>query len=74
MHERDGSWHAWILRVKPLAASAGHQHHVVSVRADTVRQLESPSAYTHGLRRILGTDVRSARGPLAGQAVTGVPS
>jgi len=41
--ERDGTWYAWVSRrVKPLAASAGQRHQVVSVRADTVRQLESP--------------------------------
>ena len=55
-HERDGSWHAWVSWVQSTGDPVRHRHHVVSVRADTVRRLEGPGAYTRVPRRVLGRD------------------
>ena len=55
-HERDGSWHAWVSWVQSTGDPVRHRHHVVSVRADTVRRLEDPDAYARVPRRVLGRD------------------
>jgi hypothetical protein len=55
-HEWDGSWYAWVSWVQSTGDPVRHRHHVVSVRAETVRRLENPEAYARVPRRILGTD------------------
>jgi hypothetical protein len=55
-HERDGSWHAWVSWVQSTGEPVRHRHHVVRVRATTVRRLESPDAYARVPRRVLGSD------------------
>ncbi len=55
-HERDGSWHAWVSWVQSTGDPVRHRHHVVSVRAGTVRRLEDPDAYARVRRRVLGRD------------------
>ena len=55
-HERDGSWHAWVSWVQSTGDPVRHRHHVVSVRAETVRRLENPDAYARVPRRVLGRD------------------
>jgi hypothetical protein len=56
LHERDGSWHAWVSWVQSTGAPVRHRHHVVSVRAGAVRRLENLDAYARVPRRVLGTD------------------
>jgi hypothetical protein len=43
-HERDRSWWAWVPRV--YEAGSRRNHKVVLVRADSLRPLEPPEAYT----------------------------
>jgi hypothetical protein len=54
MHERDGSWHAWVSWVQQ--AGGRHVHKVVDVRAGSLRPLEHPDAYSSVPRRIRGHD------------------
>lgn len=58
MHERDGSWHAWVSWVQSTGQPVRHRHQVVCVRAETVQQIEAPSAYYDVPRRTLGMDGR----------------
>jgi hypothetical protein len=58
MHELDGSWHAWISWTQPTAAPARHRHHVVAVRAESVKPVDPPWAYENVPRRVLGSDGR----------------
>ena len=55
-HERDQTWHAWISWVQSTGDPLRHRHHVVSVRAETVRPLEDAEAYKDVPRRGLGCD------------------
>jgi hypothetical protein len=55
-HERDGSWYAWVSWIQSTGDPVRHRHHVVSVRACTVRPLEEPEAYARVPRRVLGRD------------------
>jgi hypothetical protein len=55
-HERDGTWHAWVSWVQSTGDPVRHRHRVVSVRAESVRRLESPDAYTNVPRRTRGRD------------------
>jgi hypothetical protein len=59
-HEIDGSWWAWVSWVQ--VTSGRHVHKVVTVRASSLRPLETPDAYKDVPRRILGRDgsIRSA--------------
>jgi hypothetical protein len=54
LHERDGSWHAWVSWVQQ--AGGRHVHKVVDVRAGSLRPLEHPDAYSAVPRRIRGHD------------------
>jgi hypothetical protein len=54
MHERDGSWHAWVSWVQQ--AGGRYVHKVVDVRAGSLRPLEHPDAYSAVPRRIRGHD------------------
>jgi hypothetical protein len=54
MHERDGSWHAWVSWVQQ--SGARHVHKVVAVRAGSLRPLEHPDAYSAVPRRVRGSD------------------
>ncbi len=57
-HERDGTWHAWVSWVQSTGDPVRHRHRVVSVRAESVRRLENPDAYTNVPRRTRGRDGR----------------
>lgn len=54
MHERDGSWHAWVSWVQETGGR--HVHKVVDVRAGSLRPLEDPDAYSAVPRRVRGSD------------------
>lgn len=54
MHERDGSWHAWVSWVQD--SGGGHVRKVVDVGADSLQPLEPPDAYSAVPRRVRGTD------------------
>jgi hypothetical protein len=54
MHERDGSWHAWVSWVQD--AGGRHVHKVVDVRAGSLQPLEHPDAYSAVPRRVRGND------------------
>jgi hypothetical protein len=54
MHERDGSWHAWVSWVQQ--AGGRHVHKVVDVRAGSLQPIEPPDAYSSVPRRVRGTD------------------
>lgn len=54
MHERDGSWHAWVSWVQQ--SGGRHVHKVVDVRAGSLRPLEHPDAYSSVPRRVRGSD------------------
>ena len=54
MHERDGTWHAWVSWVQQ--AGGRHVHKVVDVRAGSLQPLEPPDAYSAVPRRVRGTD------------------
>jgi hypothetical protein len=54
MHERDGSWHAWVSWVQQ--AGGRHVHKVVDVRAGSLQPLEAPDAYSAVPRRVRGKD------------------
>ena len=54
MHERDGSWHAWVSWVH--VSGGRHLHKVVTVQASSLRPLEEPDAYAGVPRRIVGAD------------------
>jgi hypothetical protein len=54
MHERDGSWHAWVSWVQQ--AGGRYVHKVVDVRAGSLQPLETPDAYSAVPRRVRGTD------------------
>ena len=53
MHERDGSWHAWVSWVQETGGR--HVRKVVDVRAG-LQPLESPDAYSAVPRRVRGSD------------------
>jgi len=55
-HEGDPTWWAWVSWIHH--ASGRHHHKVAQVRADTLRPLEPPHAYTHVPRRTLTRDGR----------------
>jgi hypothetical protein len=54
MHERDGSWHAWV----SWAQQNGDRpiHKIVNVRAASLRPVEEPEAYSAVPRRVVGVD------------------
>jgi hypothetical protein len=54
MHERDGSWHAWVSWVHETGGR--HVHKVVDVRAGSLQPLEHPDAYSAVPRRVRGND------------------
>jgi hypothetical protein len=54
MHERDGSWYAWVSWVQE--AGGRHVHRVVDVAADSLQSLEPRDAYAGVPRRVRGTD------------------
>lgn len=54
MHQRDGSWHAWVSWIQQ--AGDRHVHKVVEVRAGSLQPLESPEAYSGVPRRVRGND------------------
>ncbi len=54
MHERDGSWHAWVSWIQQ--AGGRHVHKVVDVRAGSLQPLEHPDAYSAVPRRVRGRD------------------
>ena len=54
MHERDGSWHAWVSWVQQ--AGGRHVHKIVDVRAGSLHPLEAPDAYSAVPRRVRGRD------------------
>jgi hypothetical protein len=54
MHERDGSWHAWVSWVQDTGGR--HVHKVVDVRAGSLQPLEHPDAYSAVPRRVRGND------------------
>ncbi len=54
MHERDGSWHAWVSWIQ--VAGGRHVHKVVDVRAGSLQPLEHPDAYSAVPRRVRGRD------------------
>lgn len=56
LHERDGSWHAWVSWVQSIGDPVRHRHHVVCVRGGAVRRVESPGAYDGVPRRLRGND------------------
>ncbi len=56
LHERDGSWYAWVSWIQSTGDPVRHRHRVVSVRAGAVRPLENPGAYARVPRRVLGRD------------------
>ena len=46
MHERDGSWHAWV-SIRVQDSGSGHAHKMVDVSADSLQPLE-PLALLRG--------------------------
>jgi hypothetical protein len=56
LHERDGSWYAWVSWVQSTGDPVRHRHKIACVRAGTLRPLENPAAYTDVPRRVLGRD------------------
>jgi hypothetical protein len=56
-HERDGSWWAWVSWVRETGDPPVHK--LVCVPARYLTQLETPAAYRHVPRRILGRDGRT---------------
>lgn len=56
LHERDGSWYAWVSWIQSTGDPVRYRHRVVSVRAGAVRPLENPGAYARVPRRVLGRD------------------
>ena len=54
MHERDGSWHAWVSWIQQ--SGGRHVHKVVDVRAGSLRPLEHPDAYSSVPRRVRSSD------------------
>ncbi|HTS97109.1 MAG TPA: hypothetical protein VMI33_10845 [Streptosporangiaceae bacterium] len=54
MHERDGSWHAWVSWIQE--AGGRRVHKVVDVRAGSLQPLEHPDAYSAVPRRVRGRD------------------
>jgi hypothetical protein len=54
MHERDGSWRAWVSWVQHT--SGRYVHKVADVRASSLRPLESADAYSSVPRRVRGSD------------------
>jgi hypothetical protein len=54
MHERDGSWYAWISWVQQAGSRPVHQ--VVSVAATGLQPLEEPESYEKVPRRVRGRD------------------
>ena len=46
------------IRIQSTGDPVRHRHHVVSVRAESVRRLERPAAYTNVPRRTRGRDGR----------------
>jgi len=54
MHERDGSWHAWVSWIQETGSR--HVHKVVAVRAGSLQPLEHPDAYSAVPRRVRGRD------------------
>ncbi len=54
MHERDGTWHAWVSWVQQ--AGGRRVHKVVDVRAGSLQPLEPPDAYSAVPRRVRGAD------------------
>jgi uncharacterized damage-inducible protein DinB len=56
LHERDGSWRAWVSWVQE--SGGRHVHKVVDVQGDGLRPLEEPEAYQDVPRRVRGNDGR----------------
>jgi hypothetical protein len=56
LHERDGSWHAWVSWVQSTGNPVRHRHTIACVRAGTLQPIETPAAYKHVPRRVLGRD------------------
>ncbi len=54
MHERDGSWQAWISWVQQLGNRPVHK--VVAVSASGLKPLEEPEVYANVPRRVRGND------------------
>jgi hypothetical protein len=55
--KRDRTWYAWV-GVQSTGDPVRYRHHVVNMRADGIRRLESPEAYQNVPRRTLGRDGR----------------
>jgi hypothetical protein len=53
-HDLDGSWWAWVSWVQETSVRPVHK--LVCVPAQYLTQLETPQAYRHVPRRILGRD------------------
>ena len=49
------------IRVQSTRDPVEHRHHVVSVRAEAVRRLENPAAYSRVPRRVVASDGRIRR-------------
>jgi hypothetical protein len=54
IHERDGSWHGWVMWVR--WRNGEPFRHVVAVDAAGIRAVEPPEAYARVPRRALGLD------------------
>lgn len=61
MHERDGSWQAWVSWVHEAGSRAIHK--IVNVGAAQLQPLEEPENYARVPRRVRGRTELSSHGP-----------
>ena len=54
MHERDGSWQAWVSWIQQAGGRAIHK--IVTVGAAQLQSLEEPENYARVPRRVRGRD------------------